>query len=132
MRIGDHCDMLIDGPVRVAEHSRDLPARIVMSPHNYEIGASIALACCELAELMTALLDRTEVLDRENPECPGDKLAAEVAAHVLSGVGDHRLASPRDTTLVVIELDVRRKEAGMLLKLLRRAAFVESVEYGRI
>jgi len=90
-----------------------------MSPHNYEIGASIALAGRELAELMTALFDGTKVLDRENPECPGDEFAAEMATHILPGVGYHSLPSPGDTTLVVIELDVGRKEAGVLLKLLR-------------
>ena len=118
--------------MRVAEHPCNLPSCLLMSPHNYEIGASIALAGRELAELMTALLDGTKVLDRVNLESAGDEFAAEMAAHVISGIGDHRLASPGDTTLVVIELDVRCKEAGMLLKLLRCAAFVERVEYGRI
>ncbi len=124
--------MLIVGPVSVAKHPGNLPARLLMLPHDYELGESIALTGRELTEPMSALLNGAEVLDWESLESPRDKFATEIATHVFPGISDHRLASPGDTTHVVIELNVRRKEAGVFLELLRRTAFVERVEYSRI
>src|SRR5665213_580 len=97
---------LIEWPVRVAEHPGYLPTSLLMPPHNYKLGDPIALARRELAELMRALFDRSEILDRVHLERSRDEFAPEMATHVLSCVGDHRAPGPGDAALVVVELDL--------------------------
>ena len=55
---------LIERPVRIAEDPGYLPTSLLMPPHNYKLGDPVALTGRELAELMRALLDGSEILDR--------------------------------------------------------------------
>src|SRR5688572_28962997 len=123
---------LLVGPVAVTEHAGDLPLPVLIAPHDHEIGDPVALATRELAEAMRALRNGAEVLDRENLERAGDQLPAEIATHMLFRVREHVLPRPGDAAIVVIELDIGHEIAGVLLKLLRDAAMVESVEYSGV
>ena len=116
----------------VTKNPRDLPIPALIAPDNCEISYSLALAASELAEAMRALLNGAEILDWEYFESAWNGLAAEITTHMLLCVCEHFLPRPRDTTRVVIELNVRREIAGVLLKLLWRAAVVESIEYSGV
>src|SRR5688572_9660985 len=105
---------------------------VLIAPHDCEISDSLALAASELAEPMRALRNGAKVFNLENLESVRNKLTTKIATHILFCVCDHFLPRPSDATGVVIELDVGSKKAGVLLKLLRGAAFVEGVEYSGV
>src|SRR6476620_12402122 len=103
----------------VAQHARRFPTLIAQTPDDDEIGDALALAAVELAERVLALFDRTEVLDGIHAQAARHQLAPEMAADVLPGVRDHRLARPGDTTLVVVELELGREVTGVFVQLAR-------------
>ena len=105
---------------------------VQIAPDNHEISDSLAFATGEWAEAMRSLLNGTKILDRKNLESVRNKLTTKVAAHIFCCVCEHFLARPSDAASVVIELNVRREIAGVLLKLLWRAAMVEGVEYSGV
>jgi len=113
----------------IAEDSRNLPDLALASPDHCEVGEPFALATSDLAEAMAALRDGTEVLDRVNDQRARDQLACEMSARVLLCVREHVLPVPRDSTRVVIELDVFGEVAGMLLQLTGLAAVIERIEH---
>ena len=116
----------------ITQHPRDLPMPVLIAPHHHEVSDPLAFVATELAEAMRPLLNGTKILDRKNLETVRNELATKVAARILFCVGEHFLPRPGDATRVVIELDVRREIAGVLLKLLWRAAMIERVEHGGV
>ena len=64
----------------IAENPCDLPIAVFKAPNDYKICHAFARASIELAESMRPLLDRTEVLDWENPDGPRNQLPAEISA----------------------------------------------------
>src|ERR1700733_10750592 len=94
-----------------------LPFVVLVGPDHDEVGDAFAISTLELAEAVGTELDRTVILDRVDPQAARHQFAAEVAADISGGVRQHVLAGPGDAALVVIELDVRREEAGVELEL---------------
>lgn len=116
----------------VTENPGDLPMAVLIAPHNHEISDSLAFATSELAEAMRSLRNGTKILDWKNLESVWNKLTTKLATHIFCCVCEHLLPRPSDATSIVIELNVRREIAGVLLKLLWSAAIVESVKYGGV
>lgn len=113
----------------IAQHSRDPPSAGIRLPDHREIREAIARPIRDAAEAMRTLLDRTEVLDRVNPEAASDQFAPVLAAGVLASVGQHGIAGPGDAPGVVIELDRLGKEGFVCLQLPRVRASVEGIEH---
>src|SRR5258706_5075438 len=77
---------------------------------------------------MHTLRDSAEVLNWEHFQGTRNQLATELAACKFLGIGEHLLPRPGDTPSVVIKLNVGSEKAGVLLKLIGRAALIERVE----
>ena len=77
---------------------------------------------------MLTLLDGTISLDGEDLQRPCNKLAQKFSTNVVLGIRNVVATGPRNSSVVVIKLNVRRKIASMLLQLVRRRTVIECIE----
>jgi hypothetical protein len=76
--------------------------------------------------------DGAEVFYWKHAQASCNQLPPERAAGILLRVGEDVLTRPRHATGVVIELDICREVARVLLELIRWAAATERADHGGI
>lgn len=112
----------------ITEHPSNHPSTVYVMPQDEEIAYAEAFSSFYPTETLLTLLDGAISFDGEDFKGTGNKLTPKFSTNVVLGIRNVVATGPRNSGLVVIKLNVRRKVAGMLLQLVRRCTVIECIE----